>query len=311
MTALKDEDTLKLHTDKRGHVWYCDGVTSPRNSEQTADTFLRSAVVNRLSAQVRLLGLPQNAELIIELFLRRQKREIAHVQVASSRAAGAPDEILDPVTALLKMRALQASSSCGGWHSVAMSDYAIYAMLAHFLRNDFVLDDTAATYLHAHPVYKIVSFIPSINEAALARLLVTIIDPRWYVDTRMPDRASKLELFLGLTPKIQRRVSNAKVILSKAREFRCATVLQCWKTQTVDSAVVDAPREFLWRIWGTAGGDAAGDLRASQAFVRFLRLNWLETLDTRRGKKDGLFLPTRYFKNATERQAFADFIKKA
>lgn len=310
MTALKDEDTLKVHTDNSGHVWYCDGVSAPRNSSQTADTFLRSAVVNRLSAQIRLLGAPQNAELIIELFLRRQKREIAHVQVASPRAAGSPDEIADPITALLKMRSLQASASCGGWHSVTMADYAIYALLARFLRNDFVLDDTATTYLHAHPVYKIAKFIPNIDDAALARLLATIIDPRWYVDTRMPERASKLELFLGLTPKIQQRVSRAKTILSKPREFRCANVLQCWKTQTADMAVVDAPREFLWRIWAAAGADAPGDLRASQAFVRFLRLNWLEVLDTRRGKKDGLFLPTRYFKNSTERQAFADFMKK-
>lgn len=302
MTQIKDEATIKIHTDDRGRVWYSDGVGPPQNSEKTHEEFLRAAVVNKFSAQVRLLGIPSNANLIVELFKRRQQKEIADVQIAGPN--GAIADLNDPVHTLLRMRALTLSPSCGGWHSMTPIEYATYALLAQLQKNQFAFGLESATFFRLNPVYKFLDFIPFANAAACATLLVTIIDPRWYVDARMPDRSSKIELFLGLTPKVQRRVSDSKIIVSRKREIRCATVLNCWKTRKPEEVDFTAPQEFLYRVWKAAGEGPMGDLRASQMFVRFIRLNWLDLLDTRRGRRDGIFVPSRFFKKPVEIKAF-------
>ena len=302
MTHIKDETTIKIHTDDNGYVWYSDGVGQPQNSEKTTEEFLRSAVVNKLSAQVRLLGVSRNANLIVEFFKRRQKKEIADIQLAGPN--GCVADLHDPAHILLRMRALILSPSCGGWHSMTLGEYATYMLLAQMQKNQFEFTVESSTYFKLNPLYKLFTFIPAMNETACAALLTTIVDPRWYVDVRMPDRSSKIELFLGLTPKVQRIVSDTQRVITKKRDIRCAMVLNCWKTRKPDEIDFNAPREFLWRVWRAAGEGAAGDLRASQTFVRFLRLNWLDYLDTRRGKKDGIFVPTRFFKTPEEIQAF-------
>jgi hypothetical protein len=217
----------------------------------------------------------------------------------------------DPKLVLLKMRALHLSPACGGWHSISMLDYPTYAMLARMLRTNFVFDDAASTYYHLHPAYRALSFIPTISPEEVAKLLTTIIDPRWYVDLRLPERTSKLELYLGLTPKIQTRVSDKAQILARTREFRCANVLACWKTVEPDLIDLAAPANFLYRIYRVAGGGTKGDLRASQAFVRYLRHNWLAGLERRHGVKDGLFAPNLFFKSPTEIESYTQHMATA
>lgn len=307
MTHIKDETTIKIHTDNSGRVWYSDGVGPPQNSEKNHEEFLRSAVINKLSAQVRLLGVSNNADLIVELFKRRQQKEIADVQVAGPN--GCVADLIDPVHTLLKMRSINLSPSCGGWHSMTPIEYATYVLLSELQKNQFSFGLESATFFRLNPMHKFLRFIPAINDAACAMLLATIIDPRWYVDARMPDRSSKIELFLGLTPKVQRRVSDSKIIVSKKREIRCATVLNCWKTRKPEDVDFTHPQEFLYRVWRAAGEGAAGDLRASQMFVRYIRLNWLDLLDTRRGKRDGIFVPSRFFKTPVEIKSFTAHMK--
>jgi hypothetical protein len=131
-------------------------------------------------------------------------------------------------------------------------------------------------------------------------MLIHIIDPRWYVDRRRPDRLKKLELFLGLTPAVQSKVSNNKKLLTKTREFRCESVLASWKTVSDDIVDLTNPANFLYRIRKAAGGGNRGDLRASQAFLRYVNDNWLSALENRKGTKDGLFAPNLFFKSPAE-----------
>ncbi|NDD52374.1 hypothetical protein EBZ39_00590 [bacterium] len=309
MYHTTEELTLKLHTAANGHVWYSKNIGPPVNSEKIVDEFLRSSVLTGFGKAVRVLGTPQNAELISALYLRKYKREIAAVEVAGPNILNHRDDISDPRVVLLQMRTTGLAPACGGWHPVSMHDYPTYAMLARMLRTRFVFDDATQAYLQLHPAYKAARFIPTINEENLARLLTEIIDPRWYVDRRLPDRAAKLELFLGLTPQIQDKVSDIGCILRRTREFRCATVLNTWKTQDPQIADVKDPANFLYRIYTAAGGGPRGDLRASQALARYLRYNWLEALENRGGKKDGLFAPNLFFKTPAEIEAYATHMK--
>jgi hypothetical protein len=66
----------------------------------------------------------------------------------------------------------------------------------------------------------------------------------------------------------------------------------------------------LYRIHAAARGGDKGDLRASQAFIRYLRYNWLSGLESRKGAKDGLFAPNLFFKTPAERAAYLEHMSK-
>lgn len=310
MSAVTDEVAIKLHTDKNGHVWYAVGIGGVHNSGQIADTFLMSPVMHGFGLRARLLGTPRNAELIAALYLRRRKNEVVAVEVAGPNICEAATELEDPNTVLLRMRSAHVAPACGGWHAVTERDYPTYALLARMQRTKAAFDAASSAYLQAHPVYHAVALIPTLNQERLAQLLIDIIDPRWYVDRRSPDRASKLELFLGLTPKIQNKVSDPDTLLKRVRDFRCATALATWKTAGYHDVDVEDPRNFLYRIYAAAGGGPHGDLRASQAFIRYLRYNWLDVLERRPGARDGLFAPELFFKTPAEIETYREHMKK-
>lgn len=310
MSVLQDETIIKLHTADDGKVWYARGINACKNSDQIVDSFLLSPVVSGMGLTFRILGVPQNAELICALYLRRYKGEVRSVEIAGPNILDHQTELRDPATVLLRMRTNASSPACGGWHSLTLHDYPTYAMLARMSRNNFVFDDTATAYLHMHPAFRALSFIPTLVESEVSKLLVTTIDPRWYIDRRRPERIKKLELFLGLTPAVQEKVSNPKKLLSKTRELRCASVLNSWKSKTFEEVDVKKPENFLYRIWQAAGGGAHGDLRASQAFLRYLNDNWLAVLENRKGVRDGLFAPNLYFKTPAEIESYEYHMKK-
>lgn len=304
MLYSTDESALKIHVADDGYVWFASGVDAPQNSNQTVDTFLWSSPLLRITTNVRILGIAQNAELITNLYLRKRQQELASIAIAGPNICENPLELQDPYAALMRMRSSYLSTACGGWHAITDADYAIYALLSKSRRNADWFDTPARAFYEAHPVYQALNFIGGISHKDAAMLLTTIVDPRWYIDRRMPDKTSKLELYLGLTPKIQRRVSDSTKLIHGGRDLRCAIVLGCWKTSHPGVINYDLPQNFLWRVWKAAGSGVKGDLRASQAFVRYLRLNWLDVLVQRIGLRDSLFSPREFFKSPAEHEAF-------
>lgn len=300
----QDEVALKLHTAKDGIVWYASGIAAPRSSGQIADVFLLSPAVHKIGLRIRTLGVPQNAELITALYLRRRKNEIVTIEIAGPNICEAPDELEDPELVIHRMRATALASACGGWHTVNDADYLTYAMISRMDRTGDAFDSTAAAYYQAHPVQQALSFIPTISPEHAARLLKTIVDPRWYVDRRSPERNGKLALYMGLTPDVQKRVSDSAKLIHKSRDIRCSLVLETWKNRHPGGVDLADPRNFLYRVHKAAGEGVRGDLRASQAFLRYLRYNWLAALERRVGAKDGLFAPDMFFKTPGEQDAY-------
>jgi hypothetical protein len=305
MIYSNDESAIKLHVDDAGFVWHVSGIDKPQNSGKLVDTFLYSSPVLRVSSNVRVLGLSQNAELITNMYLRKRQRELGSILVAGPNICESGLELRDPYIVLMRMRESFLTSACGGWHTMTDADYATYALVAKARQTAHWFDTPARAFYTAHPAFPALQFIPNISNQDAATLLATIVDPRWYVDRRIPDRASKLELYLGLTPKIQRRISNDKKLICRGRDLRCAIVLNCWKTQHPGAVDYNLPQNFIWRVWKAAGGGAKGDLRASQAFVRYLRLNWLDALILRAGPRDRIFSSNNFFKTSEERDAYS------
>lgn len=301
-----DAACLKLHIPTSGIVWYADGLNPAECSNMRTEEFLNSHIVSSLGLSVRILGVPQNAELIAALYSRKKHKKLGSIYIAGPNVCESLLELDDPPLAFRRMRDAFMATSCGGWHQMTDGDAAVYNLILRMNRQSDWFDIIGRAYYEMHPVYKAVNFIPHIEHRNVAQLMTTIIDPRWYVDRRRPENPNKLKLFLGLTPKTQRRVSDAGKIVYKGRDLRCAIVLNCWKTVAADAVDFDLPANFLWRIYRANGGGLRGDLRASQAFVGYLRSHWLEGIASHRGLQNELFLPEKFFKSDTERQAYYD-----
>jgi hypothetical protein len=309
MFVPQDETIIKLHTADDGKVWYSRGINAIKNSEQIVDSFLLSPVVSGIGLTFRVLGVQQNAELICALYLRRHKGEVRSIEIAGPNILDNQSELRSPELTLQRMRMAAVAPACGGWHQLTMHDYPTYAMLARMLRTNYEYDDSVQQYFQLHPTHKALNFIPTLSPEAAAKFLIYVVDPRWYIDRRRPDRIKKLELFLGLTPAVQSKVSNSKKILTKTREFRCASVLNSWKTQKPEDVDFKNPSNFLYRIYQASGCGEKGDLRASQAFVRYVNDNWLASVENRKGARDGLFAPNLFFKTPAEIESYVHHMK--
>lgn len=304
MISAYDETAIKIHTAPDGIIWYSTGINPPECSGQILDTFLLSPVISRFSTTARVIGIARNAELITSLYFRKAKREILSVCLAGPNICDSMLELDDPALTLMRMRDVYYAASRGGWHVCTDVEFVIYMLLTKKLRAAEINDSSELVFYRNHPLYKVLNFIPGISHSSAINLLTTIIDPRWYVDQRRPDNPTKLNLYLGLTPRVQRRVSDTKNLITRGRDFRCATVLNCWKTQDLAAVDYDLPGNFLWRVYRDAGGGPKGDLRASQAFIHYLRTNWLEIITNRTLAANTFFLQNSFFKSQEERAAF-------
>jgi len=161
--------------------------------------------------------------------------------------------------------------------------------------------------LHAHPAWRPLSFIQSLNQLAVAGVLGHIVDPRWHIDPDDPDSIVPLEEVLGLTEETQADAFEGMPELGMHQQhLRCKEVLNCWKNRQFERnmyarfeiagprPVKDcnllgfAPYDFIWRKWGEGlrlgmpdvpGTDPViANLRASRRFISFLRHTWVSEL---------------------------------
>lgn len=334
-----DTRSLKLHVD-HGLVWYLDRDGHPRSSGRAVEDFLDDPLCAQ-SDCVRLIGNAENASLIIHLYDRKLRGQLASVQVVTPQVCPTASERRSPEACLYHMRRFQRAPVQGGFHEVTALDYPAYALVAELRRTDARTppSDRALQYLQAHPVWRPLCFVRHVDPANTARLLAEIVDPRWYFDLRNPDRTAKLELYLGLVPKTQHGVvvpdspkwghhRRCDLVLhcwySGAQAQRASAVMRCRGTEPpYDSdEITRAPGDFVWRTWGERLGygptqrspDAVmAALRASQKFIAFLRLVWLARLyegDTRAAEGGAsLFRARDFFRYHVEAEAFNRYMR--
>lgn len=297
-TTVSEPSTLKVHVDKDNTVWFIAGDGAPRCSYKNADKFFSEKSI-KLYQAVRLIGSKDNADLLIGLFYLHLKGEINGLQVCSPLLV-AGDKQSTPEQLLLTMRCWEGKpSSIGGWHNFDDKDYYHYLLTVKTRRKDPDWLDIRET-LKSHPAWVGLSFIKHLDLDKTAKLLGLIVDPRWYIDPDKPDKSSKLESYLGLTPSTQRNVTNGQD--SGRTHTRCKLVLEAWQKSEPQ---YDDPADFLWRVWKHHNGGWFADLRTSQTFISFLRLVWLNQLY----KGRGLFVPEYFFHNREdESEAYKDYL---
>jgi hypothetical protein len=296
-TVLHDASALKLHTATDGTVWFADGSRVPIASGIGVHEFVKSLSQRGGKLYVRMIGNHANARLIT--LLHRRCKVAGSLEVASPLIGGTASERATPEAVLYRMRQCKLPSSLGGWHPLGRLDYPAYAMIRQFQESNR-FDDHVLALLKGHPAWHDLKYVHTISPDWVAWLLTFIIDPRWYIDLNHPDRVSKLQAYLGLTPKIMERVVNGDHAAGSAS--RCRAVLGSWyDLGPPDSSEADAPGNFLWRIFESAGGGPRGLLRASQKFIVYLRQTWLQALH---GGRTELFMPEMLFKRLDEIEGY-------
>ena len=318
MIAALDQHSLKLHV-AAGRVWESDGHGAPHDTLMKVTDYCRREAW-RSADVVRLLGSPENVELILSLWEARQRGELADVQLASPVLCHDRGERRDPNTVFLRMRSSYLPPSCGGWHSMSPLDYASYALAAALRASEGRYTVEVRNCLWAHPVWPAARFPRFISRPALATLLGELLDPRWYIDPDRPNGTRRLLGFLGLNPRTQAGVMS----LGRPNPMhdRCKLVHRCWSRPPLHIgltyrqdwrpaeasqpglAIGDDPRDFLWRICYSRKDPVIGHVRASQQFAIFLQQTWLQSLSQASSQAHEVFVPEHYFRWSSESAAF-------
>jgi len=285
------EKVLNYQRTKNGELWFFDNIEKPVRIRQFEDSLM---LIERYRTPLdhyaaRILGTQENASLAIDLHERKKRGQIGVLQIASPQVCHSTEELQNPEIALYRMRQCLRSGSLGGWHNFDEADLSSYelAVAERIGESDCVLEEI----LDRHPVSNDMEFLATIDKVVLAKLIALILDPRWFVDMANPYRLSKLNTFLGLSPRYFRQLDNSKS--KKATLGRLSR--NCWKSCTSPSSVdIEKPGNFLWRRWRHHGGGWRGDLVATQTFIVFLTRIWLDHLVAKQRARQELqmFIPS-------------------
>jgi hypothetical protein len=331
LPGVLEDRILKLHTAKDGLVWYVDGGHDTVNTHATIEGFLEDAVCRR-ARHVRMVGSPGNAYALCLLYARKVRGELLRLEVASPAVVGRTRaERDDPRLMLVRIRDSAADGlnpAMGGWHEFGRDDYPAYAIAAadddrEDLRSPVITRAKLhRTCLELHPAWPALSFIPHLDPEKLAELLGVVLDPRWYMSLRAPrrgdaiipyhDDAAKLHAYLGLDPRTMAGVLG--LCPESGSTTRCRLVFETW-AGLGPPAPETTPGYFLWRRYRRERGPLKGALRASQMFVDYLRLVWLDALYCDRARdrpaapgkrpaREGLFAADHFFTQAAEAAAY-------
>lgn len=292
-----------LHVDEDKKIWLSENNQMPVMC--AGDYYSLEPKLFREDSVVKLIASTDNIPLILSLYNKKLKGDIQSLQICS------------PIIAHNKKTEIAMMDTChwkgwpaslGGWHEFSEDDYPSY-----YLANYFATNSKLATLgvfdevLKAHPAWKGLSFISHLNMDKCARLLATILDPRWFIDIKEPDKNSRIENFLGLKPSILSKTKSLSN--SQSRQIRnCRLVLESWKMgRPTSDSEYNQPDNFLWRIHALEGCNEKADIRVSQVFITFLKAVWLDAIYCKSKTSlymDRLFVPMYFFNKQDEIDAF-------
>lgn len=138
-----------------------------------------------------------------------------------------------------------------------------------------------------HPAARAVApFCPYGAASALADVITTVFDPRWYADAVRPNRWSALEAAFGLEPRFDTKSRKVRTILTK-----------CW---CPPQGPGDSPADFYGRLHRTqldlGRTPGAATRKVGRHFLRALAAGWLDAISKGRGVSgEPMFDPRRLF----------------
>lgn len=289
MSSHEDVHALKLTTDPAGVVWYADGWGEVTCSGQAVPAFLRKL----RRPFVRLPGLAHNAALLVALYEAFRDRRVERLEVCSPAAVPTREQRHDPRLCLFHARRCDRPASAGGWRPVTVDDFRTFSLV--LAAGDGA--DHAVRLLRDHPTGPLVRFLEGLDRAAFAAVLAEVLDPRWFVDPRNPDRLARLRCYFGVVP-------------GHAPKPRRRLLDQAWSAggRPADTA---APGRYLWRYYDGRRlrrddvTHEAAVAATSRRFLTLVALVWLDRLHPMPNRwREPLFEPEHFFDTPAAVAAF-------
>ena len=286
---VPESRSLNLYVTPSGKVWGAEARNIPTQLYDCEDAAV-AAISRQSDIHVRLLGLPQNAALISQFSDIVTQRGDGRVEVASPLLCDTHHERQNPEIAVGRMRQCRVAASLGGWHEVTENDRLIYAMVVTSNEQETTSgSDKLMGLFSKHPLSRYLAFVDTLHEPSAARLLTEIIDPRWYVDRANPSRVSRLQSYLGLTPKNFEKLVVRKIKPNTPSLRRAALAYAAWSgTPQLNSPNTS---NFVTERSTFAGGGHIGALRATQVFICYLARTWQHVIVNAGPVPQDMFLP--------------------
>jgi hypothetical protein len=281
-------NTVKMTRDAGKGLWFMPGNGAPREISNEREWQLPPR------SSVRVPGLRRNMNLIACLYNMKNMGRLQSLEVCSPWCAGVNADLASPKVLLSMASTFEAPISVGGWRQVDAIDKAAF---------QFADVPCPVKRLSDHPIYPFLLWPDGLREKPLIELLGHIGDPRWFIDPANPDRGNKLRQYLGLGSVRQ----EAAINLRSPRGRRYFSVLSCWYRDEPPEGWLE-PNQFLWRLWREKGGGKRAELAVSKCLVNYIRQVWLMTV-CRGGLASELFVPSLFFKEPDEVEAFTEFRK--
>ncbi len=230
---------------------------------------------------IRVLGRADNAAAVewLHNYMARHKlpattRILLGDPSTVVRNDAGPGEILTAT-----WHAITSRDAVCRWHPLTDSDYTAYALVSAVRCAGGRVTDKARRLLLYHPAYPAISFIPGTNVDACCQLLSEIVDIRWFRHPDRPNRITRLNSYLGLTPRnaVAMLVEPPRPVTPRySRAVLAATAWLGYPPGMLGTSTppVLSPRDCLRRIYATAPSRVKGLLLATQKFVRFIREVW-------------------------------------
>jgi hypothetical protein len=287
------------HVDSVGLVWSAGQNEIAALSAFDVDEFVDGLKLSD-DCTWRIIGAQQNVNLIARLY---QELLAAEIQLATPRLVGARRNLSDGRYSIFCAQQSQLPRSAGGWNKLSEQQASIYNLATYQRSSDSL--QLFSDVISEHWFCKLLSFIPGLYLPAVAEIATAVLDPRWFIDPKKPDRCSALKRYLGISPAV------VKAMLAGASSplhQRCKLTHAAWYT-SIDPKQIVKPGHFLHRILYKRGGKLDGWVSATNKFVEFFNRAWLDQLSKteNKNKADAMFLPELFFKNS-EVEAYADYV---
>lgn len=280
---------LNLYVTPSGEVWGAAGRDIPTQLH-SSECEAVDVISQQSDMHVRLLGMAQNASLIVRLADLVEHRGDGRLEVASPLLCDTQQERQDPEIAVGRMRQCRVAASLGGWHVVTEDDRTIYEMVVASKQRDNTISGTSLGELFSkHPLSRYLSFVETLDELNAAKLVAEITDPRWYVDRANPSRVSRLQSYLGLTPKNFEKLVVRKIKPNTPALRRAELAYAAWSAAPRRDA--QNTSNFVVERYTFAGGGHIGALRATQVFICYLARTWQHVIVKAGPVPQDMFLP--------------------
>jgi hypothetical protein len=288
-----------VHVDNVGLVWSAGVNEIATLAAFDADEFVDSLPANTEQSW-RLIGTHQNINLILRL---HQDLPNASVYLTTPQVVETRRLLSDARYSIFCAQQSALPKSLGGWHQLTENQASIYN-LATYQRTESTVPLFEAV-ISKHKFCRVLNFIPNLYLRAVAELATYILDPRWFVDVKNPDRCSKLKKFLGISPGIVTKMlqGNTSTIC-----YRCKLVHAAWYTKIAPSDL-EKPNFFLHRILDARSASINGWLAAANKFVEFMFRAWLAELEHENNINDFDFFDPDLFFKGSELAAYREHAK--